>query len=228
MFFSRSGSRIFLLTLLGICSLAAWSCGGGKSCGVLEKVFNEPSCKSLALEGHRSFTGTYAACGAPGSRTAAISCPSTAGTQGQCGSGSTGMAVVSILLPNGQSAYPTCNDAITAYLSNSLTAAVGVWTSTTGDGSTQVSCSSGSCTLTTQTCYAGWDSSVPGPTAAAANLPIATTYQYCTYIDTGPLGLTPIASGGSASLSWSGGLPTIVTGGVSMIFDSATNWVDAF
>jgi hypothetical protein len=209
------------------------SCGGGKGCGAVDKFFNEPGCHDSSVSAKRVFTGASAACGAPGSRKVQIKCPASAGSAGQCTGGETGATVVSILLDANQSTFGTCNDVVNAYAGGTLAGIVGIFVSAgVGDATTTVDCSSGTeCDLTSPTCYSMWDDTNAVPTGTSANLTNNTAYEYCTYIDTAnSFGLNPsIASGGSASSSWSGPIPSITTGGagVNLLFDGSTNWVDA-
>jgi hypothetical protein len=222
--------RLPFLSLIAACFFVMSSCGGD-GCGSTSKLLNEPGCKNLGLVGKRIFSGASAACGSAGSRKSQIKCPGTAGSAGQCGAGSTGAAVVSILLPSSQATFATCQDVIAAYGGGSLTGVAGIFVSTVGDSTTTVDCSSGSCLLTSPTCYAAWDDSTFGPASSAANLTNNTAYSYCTYIDTANFnGLTSITAGGASSLNWASPLPSVTTGiaGVNVLFDASSNWVDAY
>ncbi|HEY8280498.1 MAG TPA: hypothetical protein VIH99_12790 [Bdellovibrionota bacterium] len=219
---SRSCRKLSSFLLLTLSAYGAWSCGGGKPCDIAGKQYSSPECRSAELSVSREFSNTSASCTAVNSRKMVVSCVSTSGSQSQCGTRSEGAAVVSILLPATQTKYATCNDVLTAFATRSLTEVSGVYISDIYNTSDTVRCSSGSCVLTTASCYAGWDVSSATP-LGTANLPNGNQYHSCTYIDTGAIGLIPIAAGGNwaADVTLS---PVTIAG--DLTFNAG--WVDAY
>jgi hypothetical protein len=222
---SASAACLFLLLLLSGCS-------ANRNCGLLEGVFDEPDCNTLKLTSTTTYIGTNASCaGSPNSRKLVISCAAGSGSQNQCSSLSNGLPAFSLVVPNNNGGtfrdadgtiYSTCQDLLTAYSALQLQNIAGIYISDSSAKSTDVSCTdAGGCTLTSPSCYAGWNASANAP-SGTATLPLGNQYLACTYIDTSTLGSNPPII---AAAKWASGFNAVTVGG-DLTFSSG--WVDAY
>ncbi len=214
----------------GLILLLASLTGCGGDCTILENLVGDPGCRRLALVGNRTFVGTLAACaGTASSRKLSVNCPPSAGTQSHCDSSLNGFPVFSLLVLNNSngsfkdsngSVYNDCQSLISAFDNGSLQNVTGFFDSAPSVSGDNLSCTdAGGCTMTSQECYAGWDS-VNSVQSGTASIPLGTKVLACTYIDTSSLGGPPPIAVGAWSASPS---QFTVSGGLSF----TSGWVDA-
>jgi hypothetical protein len=173
--------------------LASLSGCGGNSCGFLDRLFNEPSCHTYALNAQRNSIGGGADCtGASFSRKIRVNCPAGSGTTGQCSSALSGGTLYVVFVPNNNggsfmdstgTVYSDCGTLWGDFFSGSLQAVTGFFSSVGAPSGDAITCSdAGGCSLNpSQSCVQGWS---PGNgLSGTASLPNGTSLLACVYID---------------------------------------------
>ncbi len=205
-------------------------------CSVFSSLFGEPQCRKLNLSSQLIPHFTTADCSqAAHSRQISVSCPTSAGSYGQCTSLSDGFNVYAVVVPNNfggafvdtdGTAYFNCGKLFQNIGNGKVQNVLGVFISNSLVSGDRLGCDNISgCVLNPSTdCFSGWNSVSREP-EGTASLPAATNVLVCAYIDNSSLVNPPPPASNSnfTSAMTAITLTNTPTGGIDL-----NSWTDAF